>query len=153
MIRGISAVMAVLLAAAVAQAASVTVTQIKASGSGGQVTVDPRLSDIKESLTKQFRFSRYDFLARSSSEVSSGSTSTWSLKTGESLDVRLDSAEGSGANTRYTLSLEVYYVDNRGKRQSEFRTQVRLAKGGTFLLGLGEYQDLGGTMILAIKAQ
>lgn len=153
MARGISAVLAVLLAATVAQAASVTVTQIKASGSGGQVTVDSRLSDIKESLTKQFRFSRYDFLARSSSEVKAGSTSTWSLKTGESLDVRLDSAEGSGENTRYTLSLEVYYVDNRGQRQSEFRTQVRLAKGGTFLLGLGEYKDLGGTMILAIKAQ
>jgi opacity protein-like surface antigen len=146
----IFAAMIVVLAAGLASAASVTVTQIKASGSGGKVTVDPKLSDIAESISKQFRFSKYEFLSSKSSTVAKGSTSTWNLSTGNKLDITVSATETEGKSVRYTLDIEVYKQTPKGK-ESILKTTVKAPAGKTFLIGLGEVD--GWTLILAIKVE
>jgi hypothetical protein len=151
--RGISVAALVLVLAALAQAASITVTQIKASGEGGAVVVDPRLSEIKEDLLRKFRFSKYTFLSRSSASVSTGKTASWDLTTGDILDITLESVDPDGRGQRYTITVEVYYFDENNTRQNIITTTVKVPAGQTFLLGLGEYKDLGGTFILALRTQ
>ena len=143
---------AVFCAAGFARAASVTVTEIKASGSGGEVTVDSRLSDIRDSIVRQFRFSNYEFLSRRSSNITQGATTTWKLATGDYLDVTLTGDETSKGSRRYTLTLLVYNRTSQGKR-TILNTTVKTQRGQVFLVGLGENAALGGTLILAMQAE
>ncbi len=144
-----------LVLAACLEAAEVTVTQIKASGSGGQVTIDPRLSDLADKISRQFRFSRYDFLSRSATRVNVGGTSTSQLATGDYLALTLNAAEqttdGNGDSyVLYTLNIEVYSKTQSGKK-SIFRTSLKSPQGTTFLIVPGNFESIGGYLILAIR--
>ena len=150
----VSAACVILLLAALAQAASIQVTEIKASGSGGEPKVDSRLSSIAKQLAQRFRYSRYDYVSSRSSSVNTGGTATWRLATGDNLDITLNSVEGSGNNTRYSLTVQVYSVGRDGRRVSFVNTTVKAPKGEVWLLGIeSKSRELGYTPILAIKAQ
>jgi hypothetical protein len=150
----VSAACLILLVAAFAGAATIQVTEIKASGSGDKVTVDPKLSDLSETLTQRFRFSRYDFVSSRSSSVKTGGTASWKLATGLSLDITLNGVEDSGGITRYSLTVQVYSVGKDGKRTSFVNTTVKAPKGEVWLFGIEQKSgELGYTPILAIKAQ
>lgn len=144
-------VLLVFCSAGLAASAKVTITQIKASGSGGAVTVDPQLEDLKDRLAKKFRFSQYTFLSSSTKSIASGGTATWSLKNGNFLDMALTGIEGSGNATRYSLKLE-FYSKSGGKNKSILTTNVTLFKGKVFAYARSSSETLGGTLILVIKA-
>ena len=134
-------------------AASVTVTQIKATGSGGKPQIDRELSDIADKLAKQFRFSTYSFLVRDSDTIRTGDTSTLDLKTGDFLDMAIDAEEvDDRGNIRHKITVEVYQKTQRGKK-TIFKGTFKNPAGGTFLIGLPESQTIGGTPIIAIKTQ
>ena len=137
--------------AAFAQSARVTVTQIKASGSGGKISIDPQLADLKRNLVKQFRFSKYAFLARKSSAVAVGAKATWKLSDGRFLDVTLSGVRGEAKAAKFSLVVEIY-SKRGGKRKSIMTTRVTRAKGKPIIYGLGESKKLKGTLILVIKA-
>jgi len=150
----ILAAMIVVLAAGMAGAASVTVTQIKASGSGGKVTVDPKLSDIAKHISKQFRFSKYEFLSSKSSTVADGSTATWELGAGLKLDVTVSETERESKAAKYTLDIEVYKVTDKG-RESTLKMSYKVRSKSPFLVGGfdKEAESKGWTLILAIKVE
>lgn len=152
--RWMSAALVLLMLAVLAEAASVTVTQIKASGSGDNPQVDPKLSGIAGALTKRFRFAKYEFLSSRSASVNEGGTGTWSLNTGDKLDITFDGVEKSDSTTRYKLTVEIYSEDKSGKRRSTTKISVKNPRGDVWLLGLEqESKGLGWTLILAIKAE
>ncbi|MCD6404246.1 MAG: hypothetical protein J7M19_00290 [Planctomycetes bacterium] len=149
----VAAAVIVLLAPVVlAGPTTVTVTQIRASGSGGEVSIDAGIKDLKESLAKRFRFAKYAFLSRKSSTLSKGGTKTWKLADGNYLDIKFSGAEGNGNKVVYTLSLEVYSRTPKG-RETIAKTTVKRSKGKAFLYGLGHSRTVGGTLILVIKAE
>ena len=146
-----AAILAVI--AASARPAEVTVTQIKASGSGGKPVIDSRLSDIRDKLEKQFKFARYDLLARDTDTIATGDTSTLQLKTGDYLDMTIDAEEADSAgNVRQTMSVEVYRKTQRG-RESISKLTVKNPSGGTFLIVLPVSKEIDGTPIIAIRTK
>lgn len=146
------AVVILLAPVVLAGPATVTVTQIRASGSGGDVSIDTRLKDLKESLVKRFRFAKYDFLSRKSATLPKGHTKTWKLTDGNYLDIKFSGAEGDGDKVVYTLSLEVYSRTPKG-RDIIAKTTVKRTKGKALLYGLGHSRMVRGTLILVIKAE
>lgn len=134
-----------------ARAAHVTVTQIKATGSGGKPEIDKELSDIAAQLAKSFKYSTYNFLVRDSDTIRTGDTSTLTLKTGDYLDMTIDAEEvDDRGNVRHKITVEAYQKTQRGKR-TVFRGTFKNPAGGTFLILLPESKAIGGTPILAIK--
>ena len=137
---------------ALAQSVKVTVTQIKASGSGGgKVTVDPKLSDLARILPKQFKFSNYSFISRSSSDVSISKTAVWTLEGAKYLDATFVSSDGSGPAERVTLTLDVY-TKTGSKRKRIVKMTQKIAKDKSTFLGIPS-KDSGQRLILAIKVQ
>jgi len=134
-----------------ASAANVTVTQVAASGSGGGVTIDREIEGLRESLVKRFAFSRYEFLSRKTARLAPGGSDTWSLANGTYLDIVFEGAEGAGAGTLYTLSLEVYKRTDEGKKGISKVTYKR-TKGQPSLLGVGKLSS-GASLILVITAE
>jgi len=152
----LAALIAVALAAAALAAtsetkASVRVTQIKATGSGGKTTVDPKLKGLADKLPQEFKFSRYDYISSESFNLAAGKTGTAKLANGHKLDITPTAITGSGTETTYTLKVVIYH---KKANEKNARTMTcKIEKGDSFLVSLGESKDLGGTLILAIKVQ
>ncbi len=135
----------------VAQAATVTVTEIAASGSGGEVTIDRKIEDLQPDLVKRFAFSKYEFLSQKSTNLAQGALGTWKLSDGNSLDIKLSAVEGTGAAAKFTLELEIYKAGS-GERKSVMKTTYKVTAGRTVMLVLGELSS-GKTLILVVKVE
>lgn len=132
-----------------AEASTITVTEIKASGSDAAVQVDDKLSEMADKLRKQFHFSKYEFLASKSTSVAVGEKATWTLATGYFVDIKLASAAADSV----ALDFEAY-KQSGGKRESIATMTIKTAKGSTFLTVLPDQPELkGARLILAIKGE
>ncbi len=136
---------------AAAQAAQVTVTEIAASGTGGEVTIDRKIEDLREGLVKRFAFSKYEFLSQKSSNLNKGALGTWKLSDRSLLDIKVSGIEGEGADTKFTLALEIYKLAE-DQRKSIMKTTYKVTGGTTVFFGLGELSS-GKTLILAVKVK
>ncbi|MHC4714604.1 MAG: hypothetical protein ACYTAN_15265 [Planctomycetota bacterium] len=147
----LAAVVLIFCAFTLAEAATVTVTEIAASGTGGEVTIDRKIEDLKPDLVKRFAFSKYEFLSRKSTSLAQGALGTWRLSDGNSLDIKLSKVEGTGAAAKFTLELEIY-KSSSGERKSVMKTTYKVTAGRTVMLVLGELSS-GKTLILVIKVE
>jgi hypothetical protein len=134
-----------------AQPAKVTVTQVKASGSGGEVSIDPRLGELGKSLAKKFRYSQYTLVSSKATSIAVGGTATWKLADGKFLDIKLSGVRGEGKALKYSLALQIY-TKSDDKREVILNMSATLSKGATFSYGLGGSRAVGGALILVIKA-
>ena len=116
------------------------------------MAIDPKLADMASVLPKEFRYSDYKCVSRTSATVAAGArAATWTLDNGKLLDVSLESTEGEGAGLRYTLNVEVY-TDSDGNRETVTKTTYKCQKGKPCLLVLPE-KSANKALILAIKVE
>ena len=141
-----AAMVALSAAAAYGQTATVSVTQIAATGSAvSQPKVDSRLDSIAKLLPPGF--AEYKLISRTSGAVSLGQTATWPLAGGKFLDVTLQSIEGKGADTRYVTRLHLY-AKTGGGASSVINMTQKIVKGGSSRLIDKQGSD---ALVVAVK--